>query len=338
MAENKMGSRTMRFKNPPSVAGYASVVGKKEGEGPLAKSFDIIHEDSYVGEKSYEKGESTMQKEAFERAVAKSSLAMGDIDVAFAGDLLNQCIATSFGLRDCGVPLVGLYGACSTFAEGLMMASMAIDGGYAAHAAAIASSHFATSERQYRTPMEYGAQRSPTAQWTVTGAGACVLGEGCGGVRVTRATPGRIVDLGVIDQSNMGAAMAPAAHDTLSALFADTNTTPADYDLILTGDLGAVGSELLLEMFRREGMNFPQNLGDCGLLIFDRKAQDVHAGGSGCGCSASVMCGHILDKMRAGALKKVVFAGTGALLSPTSSMQGESVPGVCHAVVLESGV
>lgn len=338
MAVKRIGTRTLRFDNRPSVVGYASIVGKKEGEGPLAKEFDKIHDDSYLGEASFEKAESRMQQEAFERAASKSGFATGDIEVIYAGDLLNQCIATNFGLRSSGVPLVGLYGACSTFAESMMLASMTVDGGYASRAAAIASSHFATSERQYRTPMEYGSQRAPTAQWTVTGAGACVISDSGGGIRVTHATPGRIVDLGVIDQNNMGAAMAPSAHDTLTALFTDTGTTPADYDLIITGDLGAVGLELLMELFKKDGVNFAENLGDCGLLIFDRKAQDVHAGGSGCGCSASVMCAHIFDKLRAGSLKRVVFAGTGAMLSPTSTMQGESVPGVCHAVVLESDV
>ncbi len=336
MTTKRIGARTVRFSEPPSVLGYASIVGKKEGEGPLSEYFDFIYEDSYLGEKTWERAESRMQKEAFERAAEKSGGSTGDVQLIFAGDLLNQCIATSFGLRSTGVPLCGLYGACSTFAEGMMLAAMTIDGGFAERAAAVASSHFCTSERQYRTPLDYGAQRTPTAQWTVTGAGACVLGPEGDGPFVTHATAGRIVDLGVTDQNNMGAAMAPAAKDTLSALFEDTGTSPADYDLILTGDLGAVGLELLFELFKKDGVAFNQNLGDCGLLIFDRDRQDVHSGGSGCGCSASVFCSYVLGRMREGAIRKLVLAGTGAMLSPTSTMQGESVPGICHAVVLST--
>ena len=328
--------RTIRFENPPAILGYAAVVGKKEGEGPLGKDFDIVYEDSYLGEKTWERAESRMQKEAVELAAKKAGGGIADVQLMFSGDLLNQCIATSFGLRSTNVPLCGLYGACSTFAEGMMLASMAVDGGFASRAAAIASSHFCTSERQFRTPLDYGSQRTPTAQWTVTGAGSVVLGESGEGPFVTHATAGRIVDLGVTDQNNMGAAMAPAAKDTLEALFRDTSTSPADYDLILTGDLGAVGIELLRELFRRDGTELAGNLSDCGLLIYDRERQDVHAGGSGCGCSATVMCGNILDRIRSGELRRVIIAGTGAMLSPTSTMQGESVPGVCHAVVISS--
>ena len=211
MSEKRIGARTVRFSNPPSVLGYASIVGPKEGEGPLAKHFDLIYEDSYLGEKTWERAESRMQKEALERAAEKAGGPVSDVQLMFAGDLLNQCIATSFGLRSTGVPLCGLYGACSTFAEGMMLASMAIDGGFADKAAAIASSHFSTSERQYRNPLPYGSQRTPTAQWTVTGAGACVLGSTGGGPFITHATAGRIIDLGVTDQNNMGAAMAPVS-------------------------------------------------------------------------------------------------------------------------------
>lgn len=283
-----------------------------------------------------------MQSEALTLALEKAGVESDDVDVIYAGDLMNQCIATSFGMRSFGRPLIGLYGACSTMAEGLMSASMAIDGGFADTAAALTSSHFASAERQYRTPLEYGAQRTPTAQWTATASGAALLHAKLSGgrssePRVTYALPGRIVDLGIKDANNMGAAMAPAAADTLLALFRDTGTTPADYDLVVTGDLGVVGFDLLRALLKREGVEPGVSMNDCGLLLFDREREDVHAGASGCGCSAAVLCAMLLPELERGRLKRIVFAGTGALLSPTSSMQGESIPGICHAVVIEAG-
>ena len=269
------------------------------------------------------------------RALEKAGLSPGDLDYIFAGDLLNQCIGSSFGLREFHIPFFGLYGACSTMGESLALAALAIDGGFAGKAAAMTSSHFCTAERQYRMPVPYGNQRTPTAQWTATAAGCTILGSAGPGPRVTHVTCGKIVDKGVTDANNMGAAMAPAAYDTLSAFFRDTQTRPGDYDLVITGDLGELGHAIVRDFFARDGVDLP-NFQDCGMLLYDRKNQDMHAGASGCGCSASVLNGYLLSELKAGKWKKIVFAPTGALLSPTSSFQGESIPGICHAVCLSA--
>ena len=273
-----------------------------------------------------------MQADALRLALQKGGLTAEDVDCVFAGDLLNQNIGATFALRDFHSPFYGVYGACSTMGETLALAATAIAGGSAAIAAAQTSSHFCTAERQYRSPLPYGSPRSPTAQWTATAAGCCILGAQSEGPYITQITRGQIVDMGVTDMTNMGAAMAPAAFDTLRAVFRDTGTTPKDYDLIVTGDLGAVGSDILTELFRREGTAL-DNYTDCGLLLYDRKKQDMHAGGSGCGCSAAVLNGYLLEGMRQGRWRRLLFAPTGALLSPTSSFQGESIPGICHAVI-----
>ena len=338
MLSKHLGGQTVFFANPPSVIGYASIVGKKEGEGPLADSFDYINNDTTFGEKTWEKAESRMQKDALAIAADKAKRPVSSIQYVFAGDLINQCISSSYALREYGLPFFGLYGACSTMAEGLGLAAMTIDGGFATLASALTSSHFCTAERQYRTPLEYGSQRTPTAQWTVTGSGAVLLGDTGPGPYITHFTAGKIVDLGIKDANNMGAAMAPAAHSTLAALFRDTGTTPGDYDLIVTGDLGKFGHEIATDLLRKDGVLFNSNFNDCGMLIFDTEKQDVHAGGSGCGCSAVVLCGKILNDLRSGALRKVIFAGTGALHSPVSTQQGESIPGICHAVCLSSTI
>lgn len=275
-----------------------------------------------------------MQERVLRRALEQAGLAPDELDYVLAGDLLNQCIGSSFGLRDFSIPFFGLYGACSTMGESLALAAMLIDGGFAEKAAAQASSHFCTAERQYRMPVPYGSQRTPTAQWTATAAGCTLLSAQGPGPYITHVTCGKIVDKGITDPNNMGAAMAPAAHDTLTALFRDTATTPRDYDLIVTGDLGYLGHALLTELFRRDGVELGDNCTDCGLLLYDRVKQDMHAGGSGCGCSAAVLNGYLLHGLRTGRWQRLVFAPTGALLSPTSSFQGESVPGICHAVVL----
>lgn len=335
MASKKLGGKTIAFSSPPAVAGFAGVVGKKEGEGPLAAYFDLIGQDDTFGETSWEKAESTMQRLALQTALNKAGHPSAALDYLFAGDLLNQCIASSFAAREQNIPFLGLYGACSTMAESLALASMAVDGGFASLAAAVASSHFCSAERQYRTPLEYGGQRTPTAQWTVTGAGAVVLSQEGQGPYITHATIGRIVDKGIKDANNMGAAMAPAAFDTISSHFSDTGRRPSDYDLILTGDLGHLGKELLLDLFHADGIEFA-NLEDCGTLIYDRQRQDVHCGGSGCGCSAAVLTGYLLKGMQKGRWKRLLFCGTGALLSPTSTMQGESIPGICHAVAISN--
>ena len=335
MRSKKCGGQTLSFLSPPSVAGFAAVVGKKEGEGPLGACFDIVEQDDTFGETSWEKAESAMQGLALRAALDKAMRPASALDVIFAGDLLNQCIASSFAARGQKVPFLGLYGACSTMAESLVLAAMAIDGGFASLTASVASSHFCSAERQYRTPLEYGGQRTPTAQWTVTGSGAVVLSQDGEGPWITHATIGRVVDKGVKDANNMGAAMAPAAYDTLTAHFADTGRRPSDYDLIVTGDLGSLGLELLQDLFHMDGVEF-SNLDDCGVRIYDAQSQDVHCGGSGCGCSAAVLTGQLLPQMREGRCRRLLFCGTGALLSPTSTMQGESIPGICHAVAFSA--
>lgn len=332
----RIGARTVRLTNPPSVLGFAAVGGHMEGAGPLGGCFDEISEDHFWGQKTWEQGESVMQKHALRKALEKATLHEEDIDFVFAGDLLNQCIGSSFSLRETNIPFYGLYGACSTMGEALSLAAMMIDGGFARRAAALTSSHFCTAERQYRMPVPYGSQRPPTAQWTATAAGCCILGAEGSGPYLTHLTAGRIVDMGINDPNNMGAAMAPAACDTLAAALRDTRTTPEDYDLILTGDLGQLGHDIVADCLAREGIDLSKNYDDCGLLLFDRAGQDMHCGGSGCGCSASVLCGHLLRGMREKRWNRVLFAPTGALLSPTSSFQGESIPGICHAVILSN--
>ena len=330
------GAQTRCLRNAPSVLSFAAVGGRFEGEGPLRDYFDELSEDHFFGEKTWEKGESAMQRRALSHALEKAALRERDLDLIFAGDLLNQCTGSSFALRGSRIPFYGVYGACSTMGEGLSLASLLIDGGFARLAAAQTSSHYCTAERQYRMPVPYGSQRAPTAQWTATAAGCCILGAQGDGPYITHVTCGKIVDLGISDVNNMGAAMAPAAHDTLAALLRETGTSPGDYDLIVTGDLGALGREIVLDLFAREGIDLSKNYTDCGLLLYDLEQQDMHAGGSGCGCSAAVLNGYLLRMMREGYWRRIIFAPTGALLSPTSSFQGESIPGICHAVVFST--
>ncbi|WP_455582687.1 stage V sporulation protein AD [Dysosmobacter sp.] len=336
MNNKRLGGQTVALQTPPSVLSFSNIGGKFEGEGPLASYFDELNEDSFFGEKTWEKAESAMQKKVLQRALGKANLRPGDLDYILAGDLLNQCIGSSFSLREFGIPFYGLYGACSTMGESLALASMLIDGGFARRAAAMTSSHFCTAERQYRMPVPYGSQRTPTAQWTATAAGCTILSDDGPGPYITHVTCGRIVDKGITDANNMGAAMAPAAYSTLSAFFRDTGTRPEEYDLIITGDLGELGHGIVREFFQKDGVDLGERFQDCGLLLYDRENQDMHAGASGCGCSASVLNGYLLTGMRKGRWKKVLFAPTGALLSPTSSFQGESVPGICHAVSLSA--
>lgn len=329
-----LGRQSLRFNFPPSILSYASVVGKKEGEGPLAAYFDEIHEDTKFGQETWEKAESQMQTIALQTALKKGNISSSSVDILFAGDLLNQCIGTSFAARGTDIPFYGLYGACSTMAESLSLAAMSVEGGFANHAAAMTSSHFASAERQYRLPLEYGGQRTPTAQWTVTGSGAVILKPYDQPPYIRGITTGKIVDLQIKDANNMGAAMAPAFVDTVLAHFRDTELKPSDYDLIVSGDLGQVGKELALDLFRREGYNLSGLVDDCGTMIFDLKNQDVHAGGSGCGCSGVVLCGYLLEKMKTRKYRNILFCGTGALLSPVSTQQGESIPAICHAVAI----
>lgn len=336
MESNHRGRRSIAFPQPPAILAYASVAGKKEAQGPLRTSFDLTSDDTSFGQKTWEKAETQMQKQALRIALNKAKLEESALDAAFLGDLLNQCIGSTFSLRNSEVPAFGLYGACSTMAESLLLAGMAVSGGFCRRALAMTSSHFASSERQYRFPLGYGGQRTPTAQWTVTGAGAVILGVEGAGPFLRNATIGTIVDAGIKDANNMGAAMAPAAFETLRAHFDDLHRAPEDYDLIVTGDLGKLGSELVRELFSREGVRLKERYQDCGVLIFDTEKQDVHCGGSGCGCSASVLCGYLLNKLRSGEIKNLLFCGTGALLSPLSTQQGESIPAVCHAVAIST--
>lgn len=337
MAKQKRGRQSFVPENPPVITTWASVAGKKELEGPLAHTFDIKCRDSYFGQKTWEQAEKQMQQLALKKLADKAGMAQTEFDLVFSGDLLNQCIGSSFTLRNTGIPHLGLYGACSTMAESLLMASMAVDGGYADRVVAMTSSHFASSERQYRFPLGYGGQRTPTSQWTVTGSGAALVCAEGNGPKVTGCTIGTVTDLGIKDANNMGAAMAPAAYATVKAHLEDMNADPKDFDLIVTGDLGQLGKELFLELARQDGISLGGKITDCGTLIFDNTTQDVHAGGSGCGCSAITLCGYLLEQLNSGKLKKILFCGTGALLSPTSTQQGLPIPGVCHAVCITGG-
>ncbi|MBR4726913.1 MAG: stage V sporulation protein AD [Clostridia bacterium] len=331
----RIGARTLRL--DAVVTGSAAVGGKTEAEGPLGRQLDAVYPEADAGEKSWEKAESTLHADALTRAIAKAGLTPQQIDLHFGGDLLDQCIGTSFAARPLGMPLVGVYGACSTMALALGLAALAVDAGAAQTAVASTSSHFCAAEKQFRMPLEYGGQRTPTAQWTATAAGAAVVRRQGRGPHVRAVCIGRIRDYGVKDANNMGAAMAPAACDTITAFLRDTGTRPTDYDCILTGDLGAVGSELLLQLAQKEaGLQLAPVHRDCGLLLYDLKKQTkVGAGGSGCGCSAAVLCADILQKLGAGQLARVLFVGTGALLSGVSSLQNETVPAIAHAVLLE---
>ncbi|MBO6301432.1 MAG: stage V sporulation protein AD [Ruminiclostridium sp.] len=320
----------------PSIVSYGTAVGRMEGEGPLGSCFDYVSEDSGFGENTWEKAESRLQQHAFEQALLRGSIAESDISFVFAGDLLNQCTGSAYSMRNNGLRFVGLYGACSTMAESLAMAGLFIDNGIGAYCAALTSSHFCSAERQFRFPETYGGQRPPTAQWTATASGCAIVGDHADPPYIRAVTIGTIIDMGIKDANNMGAAMAPAAYDTLRSHFTNTGTCPEDYDMILTGDLGLVGSEILRDLFLQDGVTLGERYNDCGLMIFDREKQDVHAGGSGCGCSASVLCGHILGRVQKGELKNVLFAATGALMSPTLVQQGESIPGISHAVHISS--
>ncbi len=332
----RLGKQTVKISHPVSILSSANIVGKKEGEGPLSQYFDVIMEDAAWGESSWEKTESKMQNEAVSHAIQKANLTPDDIDYILAGDLLNQCISSSFALRDLSIPFFGVYGACSTMAETISLGSMLIDGGFAEKISAVTSSHFCTAERQYRQPLEYGGQRTPTAQWTVTGSGSVVLSKDGEGPYVTHITTGKIIDMGIKDANNMGAAMAPAAADTLKAHFTDTGFKPNDYDMILTGDLGTLGKEILIDLMMHEGIDLRDNYDDCGCLIFDADTQDTHAGGSGCGCGAVTLTGFVLKLMNEKKINNVLFMATGALLSPTSTQQGESIPSVAHAVSISN--
>ncbi len=319
------------------ITGWASIAGKKEGDGPLKDYFDLTSQDTYFGQKTWEQAENRMQQLALDTVLKKTGTDQESLDLVFSGDLLNQCIGSSFTLNKTGIPHLGLYGACSTMAESLLLAALTVGSGYCQKVLAMTSSHFASSERQYRFPLGYGGQRTPTAQWTVTGAGAALVCGSGKGPRIESCTIGCVTENGIKDAANMGAAMAPAAFSTIRAHLQDLGRKAEDYDLIITGDLGQLGKQIVLELARQEGLDLAGKLEDCGTLIFDRKRQDVHAGGSGCGCSAVTLCGYLLDKLQKGKWKRILFCGTGALLSPTSTQQGLPIPGVCHAVSILGG-
>ena len=331
----KRGKQSFILPDPPKIVAWASVAGKKESEGPISHTFDITSADTYFGQTTWEQAEKHMQQLALHKLAEKANLTLADFGLVFSGDLLNQCIGSSFSLRNTGIPHLGLYGACSTMAEGLLMASMAVGGGFFDRVVAMTSSHFASSERQYRFPLGYGGQRTPTSQWTVTGSGAALVCRTGIGPRIARCTVGTVTDLGITDANNMGCAMAPAAYRTIRAHFNDFQIGPEDFDLIVTGDLGQLGKEVLLELCERGGISIGGKLTDCGTLVFDNTTQDVHSGGSGCGCSAITLCGYLLNQVQSRKLKRILFCGTGALLSPTSTQQGLPVPGICHAVCIE---
>ena len=320
----------------PSVIAYAAVVGKAENEGPYGGEFDEVVEDNKAGSDTWEQAESLFQQRAVGHVLRKSGLEPDRIDLMIAGDLLNQCVGSSYGLKDYFIPYLGIYGACSTFAEGLLLSAALVNAGYIDTAIASTSSHFSTAERQFRFPLNYGAVRTPTAQWTATAAGAALVGFSGKPPFIRAATVGKIEDMGITDLNNMGAAMAGAAYDTLTRHMKHRGTHPQDYDVIITGDLGQVGSDLLYDLFQRDGVSLREHHKDCGLMIYDRAAQDVHAGGSGCGCSASMMCGHFFKRIQAGELKRVLYCATGALMSPTVVQQGGSIPGIAHCVEISS--
>ncbi|MBR4555312.1 MAG: stage V sporulation protein AD [Ruminococcus sp.] len=329
-----MKGNTFFFSSAPAVVTSAAVGGKMEGDGPLSRYFDKINEDPFFSCDTFEQGESKLLKEAVIHALGKGELTSEQIDVMFGGDLLNQCVGTTYGIRDLGIPFLGIYGACSTVTEGLLLSSLLVDGGYVSRALAVTSSHFCAAERQYRFPLNYGGQRTPTSQYTATAAGALVVSAEKLPPFVRAATVGKVIDMGVTDAANMGAAMAPAAYSSLKQFFADTELSPDFFDAIVTGDLGKVGSRLLCELFGRDGVDIRDLHMDCGTMLYSFDEQDVHAGASGAGCAASVLCGYFIPKLRSGEMKNILFAATGALMSPTVNAQGESIPAISHAIWL----
>ena len=333
-----IGKASIRLENEVYIESAASVVGKKEGEGPLASGFDEICMDDRVGAESWEEAESNLQKKAVWHALKKAGLKPEQIRYMFAGDLLGQCMATAYGLEEFAIPLFGVYGACSTCGEAMSLASMAISAGYADKCICVTSSHFSSAEKEFRFPLEYGNQRPLSATWTVTGSGAFVLSRNQTGnslAKITEVTTGKVVDYGIKDSMNMGACMAPAAMDLIWQHFEDHGRKPDYFDKIITGDLGSVGQTLLLKLLRTKGYDLSKVHMDCGMKIFDPKKQDTHSGGSGCGCAAVTLAGYILPKIQKGDWKRVLFLPTGALLSKTSFNEGKSVPGIAHGVVIE---
>lgn len=332
--DEKMKKRLIEIDS--CIFAAASVVGKQEKAGPLGDLFDEYDESDRFGKDTWERSESEMQRRVMEHLLVKSSLAVEDIGGLFAGDLLNQCVASAYGLMSFDIPYFGLYGACSTAVEGLILASMAVSGGFLDKAAVVVSSHNCTAERQYRSPIEYGSQRTPTAQWTVTGSGGFLVGAE-GSVRIVRAMPGIVIEMGIRDAANMGAAMAPAAADTLTRFFEETGSRPDEYDMIVSGDLGWEGGAILCDLMLPRGYDIRDRYHDCGRMIYSKGTQDMHAGGSGCGCVASVSAAYLLPRLERGELKRVLLMATGAMMSPSSIMQGDAIPAVAHLIELRGG-
>lgn len=332
----RLGKKTVALPSEPHIIQTSSIVGKKEGEGPLAKYFDFILEDEYWGEKSFEKTEIKILKENLNKVIQKARKTPEDINYILAGDLLNQCISSSYAVRESEIPFIGLYGACSTMVESMALGSMLVDGGFADNIIAITSSHFCSAERQFRFPLEQGTQRPPTAQWTVTGSGAALISSEQSGPKITHVTIGKVVDMGIKDANNMGAAMAPAAADTIYSHLKETGRDASYYDLIVTGDLGYVGGDIVKELLFKENINIKSRYNDCGILMFDKQKQDTHAGGSGCGCCGSVFAGYLYDKLQKKELNKILLVATGALMSTTAVQQGEAIAGIAHAVAIEN--
>lgn len=330
----KLGKQTIKFNTPPTILDCASIVGPKEAQGPLAKYFDQTLDDEFWGEKTWEKAESKIIKETVNTVISKSGISINDIDCIFAGDLLNQCISSSFGLRNLNVPFFGVFGACSTFVESLSLGAICIEG-FANNVICATSSHFCSAEKQFRFPLELGNQRPPSSQWTVTGSGAAILAKEGQGPYITHITPGKIVDMGIKDANNMGAAMAPAFADTLITHLKDTNRNPSYYDAIISGDLGHIGKEIAIDITKSKGYNIKSNYNDCGVLIFDKNSQDTHSGGSGCACCGTVFSGYFFKQLKDKKIKKILLIATGALMNSTSSQQGETIPGIAHAISIE---
>ena len=330
----KLGKQTIKFDTPPTITECSSIVGPKEANGPLSKYFDKTLEDEFWGEKTWEKAESKIIKENVNMLISKSGISSNEIDCVFAGDLLNQCISSSFGLRDENIPFFGVFGACSTFVESMSLGAIAVEG-FANNVLCATSSHFCSAEKQFRFPLELGNQRPPTSQWTVTGSGAAILSKNGNGPYITHITPGKIIDMGIKDANNMGAAMAPAFCDTLITHFLDTGRNPSYYDAIISGDLGHIGKEIAIDMAKSKGYNIKSNYNDCGVLIFDKESQDTHSGGSGCACCGSVFSGYFFRQLKQKKVKKIILIATGALMNSTSSQQGESIPGIAHAISIE---
>lgn len=331
----QMGRQSIAFEKPVYIMSAACIVGPKEGEGPLKDTFDVVVEDATFGKDSWEEGESQLMKETSLLALRKAKIRTEDVRYLFAGDLLGQLIATTFGLMDLNIPLFGLYGACSTIGEALSLGAMTIHAGYADMVLSIASSHFGGAEKQFRFPLEYANQRPMSSTWTVTGSGAFVLSKEYGDTMITGITTGKVVDYGVKDSLNMGACMAPAAADVIYQNLKDFKRKPEDYDKIVTGDLGKVGKEILCKLLQDQGYDISKLHMDCGMEIYDDPEQDTHAGGSGCGCSAVTLAGKLLNEIRNGKLNRILFVPTGALLSTVSYNEGQTVPGIAHAVVIE---